>query len=178
MYSVLAQAVAGLAQPRLALVELWIVRIALDKDREFLDGFPRLGLIAVGAVHLLEMRHPELELRVAGAVTVRVKGEELLELVQRQDIGLGRALSDVGVADAEFGFRAVGRLRIGVDELAKVFARDEPALLAQRLGAAFEQELVGLGRPGWRFHDATGASRRHRRCDEHREDGLKAAASR
>ena len=64
---VLAQAIARLAQPRLALFELRIVGIALDKDREFLDGFARLGLIAVGAVHLLEMRHPELELRVAGA---------------------------------------------------------------------------------------------------------------
>ena len=128
---VLAQAIAGLAQPRLALFELRIVGIALDKDREFLDGFARFGLIAVGAVHLLEMRHAELELRVAGAVAVRVEGEELLELVQRQDVRLGRALADVGVADAEFGFRAVGRLRIGVDELAEVFAGDEPSLLAR-----------------------------------------------
>ena len=46
---------------------------------------------------------------------------------------------------------AILALRIAVDQLAEVLARDEPALLVELLGAALEQELVGLRRAGRRL---------------------------
>ena len=67
--------------------------ISLDEGGQLLDRLTRLGLIALRAVHLIEVRHSQLELRVSCALVRRVERHELPELVRGEDERLGRMLA-------------------------------------------------------------------------------------
>ena len=82
-----------------------------------------------GWPHLLEVRHPELELRVVGARVGRVERQELAVLVDRERSATRSCPRRGTSRQAELRRRAVVALRIGVEDAAEVLARREPVLL-------------------------------------------------
>src|SRR6478672_12712699 len=108
----LAESIARLTKPYAPFGDRVVSWISLDEGGQLLDRLTRLGLIALRTVHLIEVRHSQLELRVSRALVRRVERHELPELVRGENERLGRMLAHVRVADAKFGVRAIPALRI------------------------------------------------------------------
>ena len=172
----IAEAVAGIAQPRPGLREelrRGELGVLLDEGLELGDCGSGLGLVPFGTAHLVEIDHAQLQLGLRGQlVRGRVQAEELAELGQRREIGDVRALAFVRLDDAQPGLGAQGTLRIVVPDLDEVLAGGRPCFLGQRLRAAVEQNPVGVRLGESRNHRiAAAASRqRERGGDENRDD--------
>jgi hypothetical protein len=73
-------------------------------------------------MHLIEMRHPQLELRVVRALVGGIERQELAILIDREDLRFGRPLAKVGIGETQLGVGAVLALRIAIHQLSEVLA--------------------------------------------------------
>ena len=146
----LAQSILRLAEFALDLVDVdrprGSGRIAIEERLEGLDGFARLGLIALRRAHLLEVGHADLVLRVIGALVRRIEAQKLRVLVQREDERFRRAFAEVRVGEPELRVGAIGAAGVRFDDLLEELARGEPLLVVQLRHAAVVQKLVRLRR--------------------------------
>ncbi len=122
---------------------------------------------------------PELVLRVVGARVRRIERQELLELGDRQDQRFGRALAEIGVADAELRVGPERALRVGFVDLLEVLARGQPLLRsrAPRCRARRGTDRAACVPAGTAAPPA-GRTGRADASREHRDQARAAAASR
>jgi hypothetical protein len=83
-------------------------------------------------------------LRVVGAGVRRIERQELAKFVLAEDVVLGAALAQIGVADPQLGVRSERAAGIVVDDLTVVLTRARPLLLHHRFAGAIHEIAVGL----------------------------------
>ena len=118
------------------------VGIALTEGLELIEGGARLGLIALGLRHLIEVRHRQLVLRVVGALVRGEVRQELLVLALGAQLALGRAVAQVRVTETELGVGPQRTLRIAVHELAVQVPGERGLGDADRERLVAEAEMV------------------------------------